>query len=227
MKQFLFFICAAVLIISCGKQSNESAHYTNHTDSSGIVPSDSKAINKVFRINHENTTFEWVAYKFSERKGVKGSFDSITITSQVESGSIEELVSGLTFDIDIKSTNSADVGRDSKIVEYFFGTMLNTDVIKGEIVSYSKTSDYSADASIAITMNGQSITVPAKITILSRSVKLKAILDIGAWDAIASLNALHQECEVLHKSADGLSKIWPDVMISVSAQLQELEPDNQ
>jgi hypothetical protein len=216
MKYQFLLLSTALFIASCGEKSKQTSTVQNKTD-------DYQNVNKTYKLNQEDITLTWEAYKFNERKGVKGTFDSISFTPKTEYGNLSEIIEGLSFEIDINSTNSGDIARDPKIIEFFFGTMLNTGSIRGTITSYDSTSDYSADATVDIAMNDKIVSVPAKITILSSTIKLKAVLDIANWDAMSALSNLDEQCDVLHKGADGVSKLWPDVMITVSATYSEAE----
>lgn len=210
MKRLLLILTATLFIVSCGQKSAEENEETT-TDEA------------VYRLNLKSTKLEWEAYKFTEKKGVKGTFDSIQITPAVEAGSLEEMINGLTFSINVASTNSGDEIRDPKIVASFFGSMMNTNTIEGKITSYEKTSDTEASVNVDITMNDKTVSVPSKIQIGDKSVQLTTAIEMGSWDANSSIDSLNTVCEDLHKGEDGTSKLWPDVSITVTSSYFEAE----
>ena len=52
---------------------------------------------------------------------------------------------------------------------------------------------------------------------------MTTVLHTPDWNADAGLAALNNECEELHKGEDGISKLWPDVNVTVVSRLQTLE----
>ncbi|MCB0756634.1 MAG: hypothetical protein KDB98_13620, partial [Flavobacteriales bacterium] len=53
------------------------------------------------------------------------------------------------------------------------------------------------------------------------NVSLVGTLDLAKWNALASADSLNKVCYDLHKGADGVSKLWPDVKLEISANLKE------
>jgi polyisoprenoid-binding protein YceI len=213
MKRIALIFIASLFFVACGPKGDDNKDNDEETSSA------------VYKINHENTTIEWEAYKFTERKGVKGAFGQIKTTPEKEIGSLEEIITGTTFEVDVNSINSGDSTRDPKIIAHFFGSMMNTDKIMGKITSYSQTSDTEADVTVDITMNDKTVSVPSKIQLTDKNIKLTTSLKMGEWDAISSVDSLNTICNDLHKGEDGLSKLWPDVSITVNTTYFEAEAD--
>lgn len=208
MKKLSLILIASLFVVACGKKTD-----------SGEQDQDSKET--TYRINHEATTLQWEAYKFTERKGVKGVFDQIKSTPSKETGTLEELITGLKFEIDVNSVNSGDSTRDPKILAHFFGSMMNTEKISGEISSYTKTSDTEAEVNVDITMNDKTVSIPSKIAFTEKDIQLTTSVDLAKWDAISSVDSLNSVCKELHTGEDGQSKLWPDVSIVVNTTYYE------
>ena len=97
---------------------------------------------------------------------------------------------------------------------------MNTDMISGKITSYTAT-EGGADVNVDITMNDKTVSVPSKIKFMDKAIELSTSIDMASWDATSSIDSLNTVCEDLHKGADGQSKLWPDVSITVTSSYYE------
>jgi len=211
MKKLFILLSISIVLGACGKKTSDSDQQAESTPQ--------------YKLNLHNANLQWEAYKFTERKGVKGSFDSIVYEQAVDTGSMEELISGLGFEIHTASVNSGDEIRDPKIITHFFGSMLSSEVIHGKISSFEMTSDFEAAVNVDITMNDKTVSVPSTIQFLDAVVQLKTVIDLAQWEAAPAVDSLNRVCEDLHKGSDGLSKLWPDVAITVNTTRTELVAD--
>ena len=208
MKKISFLLFAlAISTISCKNEKKEAK-----TDSNIKI-----AAKENFVVKPEATSVKWTAYKTTEKKGVGGEFT--TINFETKSGiSPQEALNNLNFSIPISSlfTNDATNTRDAKIKNSFFGSMLNTEFLKGSI-SYVDNK-----CTATITMNGVTHNLPLDINITDeRRVTLTGTMNLKDWDALDALAALNKVCFDLHKGADGVSKTWEDVAIEVSTFLRK------
>jgi len=173
----------------------------------------------VYSLENESVEVNWTAFKLSEKVGVAGTFDTISVSGFLEGK--EELSAALenmSFVASVNSTNSNSPDRDVKIKEQFFGTMEMTTAITGRIESI--TSD--GNGMLLINMNGMEVSTPFTWTHLDNLFSLNATIDINDWNAGESLSALNTVCEALHTGVDGISKLWPDVEISAQATIKQI-----
>jgi len=165
-----------------------------------------------YQLDNQSLNFIWTAYKFTEKKGVPGTFDDITLDVKTAAQSLDELITSINFTINTSSINSKDPARDVKVSHFFFGTMANTDEITGSIKSVS-----GADAVIALTLNDLTLDIPGNLSFSGDTIKLSATVDFKAYGAEAALAKLNEVCNVEHTGEDGKSVFWDVVDINVLA----------
>ena len=206
-KASIVLIALAMGFVSCKNEKKEAA--TTETE----VTQTEK-----FVVKPEATSVKWTAYKTTDKIGVNGEFT--TLNFDVKSGnSAQEALNGLKFSIPVSSlfTNDATNTRDPKIKEAFFGSMLDTEVLKGSIA-------YTPDGkcSASLTMNGVTHSIPLDVTITEeRRVSLTGVMNLKDWNALDALEALNKVCFDLHKGPDGVSKTWEEVAIEVNTYLRK------
>lgn len=159
---------------------------------------------------------KWTAYKFTEKVGISGVFDTIEVTGAVEDTSRLAVFADAAFNIPVSSVNSAVPDRDQKILEYFFGTMTETASLSGKVSSID-----SAQATVEITMNGQTLPVTMSVSTKGNEVMLEGVIQLGDWSAQHSVDALNKICHDLHIGADGISMLWPEVKLEIRTVLTE------
>lgn len=207
MKKISLFVMVLILgLTSCKNEKKDTKTETIET-----------AVTKQFVIKPEATSVKWTAYKTTEKKGVGGEFTTVNFDEK-SGNSPEEALNGLSFSIPISSvfTNDPSNTRDAKIKEFFFGAMLDTELLNGTI-------KYVNNAYVAsLTMNGVTNDLPLYITITDeRRVRLTGTMNLKDWNALEALASLNKVCYDLHKGADGISKTWEDVAIEVSTFLRK------
>jgi len=166
----------------------------------------------IYTIDDQSLNFQWTAYKFTNKTGVKGTFDDIIVTSDDDAASLNELLNSIGFAINTGSVNSNEVTRDLKIAQFFFGTMENTSVINGELNDAND-----KGVTIALKLNDMTVDVPATIEVSGDTVTLKSTVDFKAFDAAEALAMLNQVCSEKHTGEDGKSVFWDVVDIKVQA----------
>ena len=207
MKHIKLFALALTLAfaVSCKSDKKES-----ETETTTEVEATEN-----FVVKPEATSVKWTAYKTTEKKPVGGEFT--TLNFDVKKGSsVEDVLNGLEFSIPISSLFTKDEGRDAKLKASFFGSMLDTAILKGTI-------NYTNDAySASITMNGVTNDLPLEVKITDeRRVSMTGTMQLKDWNALGALEALNKVCFELHKGPDGVSKTWEDVAIEVNTFLRE------
>ena len=171
-----------------------------------------KVSKAAYVLNEAKNTIDWTAYKFTEKTGVKGKFKKVNVTSGGEGNTVKEAVNNAEFSIPVGSIFTADSGRDFKIVKYFFGIMENTKLLSGKLVLENDSLGYAN-----ITMNGVTGKLPFKYTINGKEFAMSAKMDVMNWNAKQSIDSLNAICKDLHIGADGISKLWSEVDITISS----------
>ncbi|WP_203255797.1 YceI family protein [Hyunsoonleella ulvae] len=203
-KLSIVFFVLALTLTACKNEKKEVK-----TDTTSDVTTEK------FVVKSEATSVKWTAYKTTEKKGVGGEFKTVNFENK-EGASVEEALNNLEFSIPVSSLFTKDEGRDAKIKMFFFGKMLDTELLKGTIKHNG--TDYSA----ALTMNGVTKDLPLQVTVTDqRRVTMTGTINLADWDALEALASLNKICYELHKGLDGVSKTWEDVALEVSTYLRK------
>lgn len=203
MTHFLkltYLLLILLLIMSCNNSENKK-----------IESIENKSIAKeyLYSIDTTGVSVAWTAYKFSNKVGVSGTFDTITLNKKNGDGSVENILNKLNVSISATSINSENPIRDFKINTYFF-KVFNTSAITGTIL---KAKD--GEGIVDLNMNRVSKKVPFSYALKNDTIRLFTHLDLGYWKGEEALNVLNKECYELHKGADKVSKLWPDVDVVI------------
>ncbi|MEP5253936.1 YceI family protein [Winogradskyella rapida] len=201
---------AVLVILTLGLTSCKEEKKEVKTESTETVDN---AVKYVIKPNA--TSVKWTAYKTTEKVPVGGEFSTLNFDAK-EGATPQEALNNLEFAIPIENLFTKDESRDLKIKTSFFGSMLNTEFIKGKI-------KYIDNAYVAeITMNGVTADLPLEVSITDeRRVSLKGVMQLKDWNALGALEALNKVCFDLHKGADGVSKTWEEVAIEVNTYLRD------
>lgn len=204
MKKHILLSAALLtgLLFSCGSETKKTKE--NSTEKCQ------------YEVVNENSTLEWTAFKFTERKGVSGTFREINIDGMKSSEDPKTLIESLSFSIPTATVESANPERDGKISKQFFGT-ISTDKITGEVKSLGK----DGKAVISIKMNGISKDVTGEYTLNAGNFVFKASIDVADWNALPGITALNAICKDLHTGTDGVSKLWSEVDLSFTTVLKK------
>lgn len=211
MKTFFILSAASVLLfISCGTESNNENTEQTEKQQRPVC---------TYSYLHDSTHVNWTAYKFTEKKGVKGTFDSVVVEG-VANGAISpfDVFANMSFRILSSSVNTNDAARDQKILNYFFGKMIATSEISGKIVSVNE----KGEAEVLIKMNNVEHNVLGVFTIQENKVSLQVEINMDHWNGQSAIASLNKECYELHKGEDGKSVLWPDVSVQIETTLQKI-----
>lgn len=190
-------------------------------DNTGTDETEQKDTVQKYAYQRAFTTLEWTAYKTTARIGVKGTFTEFEVSPGKEEGTPVELMDQLSFKIPVSTTSSNDSARDGKLVNTFFGSMMNTENITGKFTRIDG-DDKGGKVYILINMNDTDHEVEAGYTIADSKVEIKATLQLADWKAESSVKALNDVCKDLHTGEDGVSKLWPDVDLVITSSLKPL-----
>jgi polyisoprenoid-binding protein YceI len=190
------------LLFSCGGNGDKSTKSSTEKCAYSVV--------------NENCTLEWTAFKFTERKGVTGTFKEINIDGMASSEDPKTLIESLSFSIPTSSVETENPERNGKISKQFFGT-ISTENITGEVKTLGK----GGKAVIAIKMNGMSKDVTGDYTLNAGTFVFKAAIDVVDWNAGNGIAALNAICKDVHTGTDGVSKLWSEVDLSFTTVLKK------
>jgi len=167
-----------------------------------------------------DVSVKWDAFKHNSKVPVGGRFENIEVTNFNDSSDLYGAVNGTEFTIDVNSTKTGDTLRDYKIYTFFFGTMVNTDFISGKILSINKYKKGKA----YIKMNGLSKEIDFDWDIgKNHRFILKTSINVFDWNANNSLNSLNEVCLEKHTGPDGVNVLWPNVDVTVIADLKPID----
>lgn len=155
---------------------------------------------------------EWTAYKFTEKTGVKGTFKTVTTSVKAPPQSETELLLGTSFEIDALSVNTDNPARDITLSEHFFKLMTSpkiTGFIKGV---------KDGTAMVELKMNGVTKIVKFKYEKKDGKFIATGSLDVLEFAMEPSMKKINESCYELHKGADGVSKTWSTVDLTITAE---------
>lgn len=211
MKNLKLIALGMILITAIGCKDSKNTTEENTTEM--------QSKEATYSLENDSTKVSFTAYKTTEKVPVGGVFKEIIITNSGRGASALEALNGTKFSIPVTSlfTNDATGTRDPKIIKYFFDVMKNTAFITGEfMVSPENT------CSIAVTLNGQTATIPLQYTSNSdTSLSFDGVMNLENWDALAAVASINKACEALHTGKDGVSKTWSEVAVHADVLLNK------
>lgn len=214
MKRIFLPIMAAALLIgatSCGeKKSTDSKTEEQKTE----TLNQSKVKSKTFSYNNDSTKIGWEAFKTTEKKGVKGQFSDFQILGTKDGSTPTEVFANASFVIQTNSVKTGMELRDDRIVNSFFNIFVNTATITGKVKSLDD-----SKAILEISLNEITKDVPVTVVSKGNDFSLEGEIDLGLYNGQEAIDSLNYVCKDVHKGADGITKLWPNVKISVSTIL--------
>jgi len=210
--QFITILAVFTFFIGCDNQVG------NKTNDPETEKADESAC--IYSVVKDSTSINWTAFKTNDRVGVKGHFDVFKVWLPKDVKSPTEALVGTAFDIGTKSINTGNAERDPKLVKFFFDTLTDGHIIKGEIVS-ADGNENEGNGLIKLMFNGSTNEIPYTYQIKGNKIYLKTGINLDEWDGSKAVKSLNTECYDLHTGADGVSKLWPDIEIEVVAFLKK------
>lgn len=204
----------AFFFVACNNTSNTNKETETVETTSEEATKEEKASNE-FKLSPSETQLQFVAYKTTDKAPVKGVFETLEFEERTNTD-LSKLLNGLDFSIPVSSlfTNDATGTRDPKIKEFFFGKMVNAELLSGKILFEG--GNYFAE----ISMNDVTNKVPLNVELLDGNfLSATTTINLGEWDALDALASLNEVCFDLHKGSDGVSKTWEDVTVEITSQL--------
>ena len=204
MKKLFAYSCLVVVLAlsSCG------------TDNQKLKDTKDQEV-CFYTYNHSSSVLEWTAFKFTEKTGVKGSFNEIIVEDPQGSDDPLKVLTGITFKIPTTSVETQNEERNGKIAGIFFKTLV-TDTIRGAI---KKIDLKKGSATIALEMNGKRKEISGKCLLDNAVFSFSSVIDLNDWNGSAAIKALNTACKELHTGSDGKSVLWTTVDLSFTTEL--------
>ena len=173
----------------------------------------------LYSLNTDSIDLRWTAFKTTSKLAVGGAFDSIRVYGpHTKEGTIQQLLLGAKLEIFTSSINSNNIIRDEKLSNIFFGNDSSNKIIA---TIGSVGADNSVEISLA--MNGTLKQLKGSYVLDNNTLTLTTSVDVLEWNMDSPLKALNLACEDLHKGEDGLSKLWPNVEVTITCPLTIIE----
>lgn len=171
----------------------------------------------LYSVQKDSTKVFWTAYKLSQKTPVTGRFMMPVLSGDTTSENAFEVFKNAKIVVSIANINSKDAERDKKITESFFGKMMNTTEIMGQVKSASG----NGKGVISIKMNEVEKEVVATFEMEGDWVKCTADINVEEFNGADALKSLNTVCKERHTGTDGVNKLWPDVRIMVQALVRK------
>lgn len=185
--------------------------------------------NCIYTYNPALTKLDWTAFKFLRKAGVPGTFTTINVEGSKSGGNPKSIIKSLSFSIPVSSVETNDPGRNKKIDSLFFGTLNNTSLLSGEVVSLGEMKKACETcngkigrAVLRVTMNEITNDVEGDYTLEDNIFTFNTEINVERWNAQSGIKSLNEACKDLHTDAengDTESKLWSEVTISFSTEL--------
>lgn len=167
----------------------------------------------MYRYNEGTSKLTWTGYKTTDKKGVPGSFNEITVSSE-QNEDPKKVIESISFSIKTSSVETNDESRNEKIATLFFDVM-NTPFIEGKIKELKD----DGTAVFEIMMNSITIDVEGKYSLDEAKFKWSSEIDVSTWNGMKAVESLNEACKELHKGDDGVSKTWSEVKLELDVEL--------
>lgn len=207
---FLFIALIGASFFACDTTTSEKTTIKKEDDSAATKQA------CTYSFSPSQTVISFTAFKTSDKVAVGGKFNDAKLSQTAESENITNVFKDASFSINTSSVNTSNPDRDKKIVEHFFGSMMNTDKISGNVLALKD-----GEATLSITMNDSTQETSANYTIENETITLTGTIDVNSWGGLEAIASLNKVCDDLHKGADGISKLWSEVDIQIVSTLEK------
>lgn len=168
----------------------------------------------VYTLDAASAKIGWTAYKTTDKIAVKGEFKELNLKVGKNSSEPIALLNSTKFSIPISSLFSNNEDRDSKLKQFFFGVMKNTNLLTGKI-----NLEKDGNGTLTILMNGVENSLPITYTLENQQFSFSGTMNLDEWNGNEAILSINKACLDLHKAADGISKTWNDVQIDAMINL--------
>lgn len=208
IKKLPILLCSFI-VLSCNTSQEKNIKVDDNKEL------EAKANECIYSFSDSTIKLFWAGYKTTDKLKVLGSFQEIkTNHSDQKFSSIDELVNGITFSINSKSSESGDPIRDTNLRDYFFNYLTDNFQINGDVLEYN-------DAFITANIDVLGVDRQVKFShsIVNNVLKLRAVISLDELGAYKAYNSISAKCYELHKGPDGVSKTWDEVNVLIDVPL--------
>ncbi len=174
--------------------------------------------NCLFSTDLKRTQVIWSGYKTTDKIKVTGKFNtfkSAKIQKNNEFQSIQDLIEGLDFLIDVGSSSSGDEIRDNNLKDFFFNLLAKNLTITGKLEKLEKDS-----VGVLLKLFGQEKRFKMQALYENDMIQIKGTINmLNQLGATKAFESISNKCYELHKGPDGVSKTWQDVDILIKAPI--------
>ncbi|MFZ9028767.1 MAG: YceI family protein [Crocinitomicaceae bacterium] len=205
----LFTLGLSILLLTaCGSGNDEAT-----ADEATNADEQTSEASCMYRYNEGTSKLTWTGYKTSAKKGVPGSFNEITVSSE-QNEDPKKVIESINFSIKTSSVETNDESRNQKISTLFFDVM-NTPFIEGKIKELKE----DGKAVFEIMMNDITLDVEGDYKLDGAIFKWSTDIDVSSWNGLMAVESLNEACKDLHTGEDGVSKTWSEVNLSLEVEL--------
>lgn len=208
LSKYLMFLLLVEGIISCN--NSDKKLYNTGSEQNQFYKE------QQYTIDTSGISILWTAYKFTNKTAVSGTFNTYTFENKKASGTIETILKKSKLSISTATVNSGNPIRDFKLETCYF-KVFNTTEIRGDI-----TKAIEREGVIDLKMNRISKKIPFTYDIAKDTIRLFANLNLTNWKGEEALKTLNTQCYELHKGADGISKLWPNVDVVIKIPVNKI-----
>lgn len=208
LSKYLMFLLLVEGIISCN--NSDKKLYNTGSEQNQFYNE------QQYTIDTSGISILWTAYKFTNKTAVSGTFNTYTFENKKASGTIETILKKSKLSISTATVNSDNPIRDFKLETCFF-KVFNTTEIRADI-----TKAIEREGVIDLKMNRISKKIPFTYDIAKDTIRLFANLNLTNWKGEEALKTLNTQCYELHKGADGISKLWPNVDVVIKIPVNKI-----
>lgn len=195
----IYTVLTILILISCSKEKNDTK-------------TDLDLTNKEYTYIADSTKIGFIAYKFTQKIGVKGAFDKIQIKNTQPKKNPYLVFENSEFEIDVLSINTADTTRDYKIITYFFNQLENTKTLTGKVISIDK----NGNGVFSVRLNNIEKNITFTSSYINGYVQLNSEIDLNDFNAQTAIESLNEVCKLLHTGPDGILKLWPNISLNLN-----------
>jgi len=195
MKKIAVLALATLFLVSCKKEEKTVDIVAEPTG---------------LQIISDSTQVNWTAYKTTDKIGVNGKFTQIELKNTQSGDTPEAVLEGSSFSIPVSSLFTNDSDRDSKLKQFFFGVLKNTEMIGGTF------NFRDGKCFMTLTLNDVTKQLEVTHTFSNNKFTVNHTLNLEDFGALGAVESINKTCYDLHKGPDGVSKTWSEVAISGS-----------
>jgi hypothetical protein len=199
MKKIAVLALATLFLVSCKKEEKTVDIVAEPTG---------------LQIISDSTQVNWTAYKTTDKVGVNGKFTEIELKNTKTGDTPEAVLEGSSFSIPVSSLFTNDSDRDSKLKQFFFGVLKNTEMIGGTF------NFRDGKCFMTLTLNDVTKQLEVNHVFANNKFTVNHTLNLEDFGALGAVESINKVCYDLHKGPDGVSKTWSEVAISGSVLFQ-------